>query len=198
MELFLNQISSRHNLDYTNLLGQWENFNNEHSRLNKMKKPELLTICKENGFCCKGSKPDLIKNIINKVEQVNKPKSEVVPINKVTENIISEITKSIPVIVIKRNKHGNHEHQDTGMVFDHKTRTVIGVQQDDGDITSLTKADIEKCHELNFKYKIPESLNKDDLEEEIEKEIIETLDENELMNNDSEDSEEEIEYNIEE
>ena len=68
MELFLNQISSRHNLDYTNLLGQWENFNNEHSRLNKMKKPELLTICKENGFCCKGSKPDLIKNIINKTK----------------------------------------------------------------------------------------------------------------------------------
>lgn len=198
MELFLEQISSQYKLDCEKLIEHWTSFNTEHTMLNKMKKPELLIMCKEKGFCCKGSKPDLIKNIINKLVQVDEPKKEVVPKKKVVENIISEISKHVPVIVIKRNKHGNHEHQDTHMVFDHKTRTVIGVQQDDGSISMLTKADIEKCHELNFKYNIPTSLNQVNTEQDIEKEITDTLEEDDLLNNESEDSEEEIEYSVDE
>lgn len=198
MELFLEQISSQYKLDCEKLIEHWTSFNTEHTMLNKMKKPELLTMCKEKGFCCKGSKPDLIKNIINKLVQVDEPKKEVVPKKKVVENIISEISKHVPVIVIKRNKHGNHEHQDTHMVFDHKTRTVVGVQQDDGSISMLTKADIEKCHELNFKYNIPSSLNQVNTEQDIEKEITDTLEEDDLLNNESEDSEEEIEYSVDE
>lgn len=198
MELFLEQISSQYKLDCEKLIEHWTSFNTEHTMLNKMKKPELLIMCKEKGFCCKGSKPDLIKNIINKLVQVDEPKKEVVPKKKVVENIISEISKHVPVIVIKRNKHGNHEHQDTHMVFDHKTRTVVGVQQDDGSISMLTKADIEKCHELNFKYNIPSSLNQVNTEQDIEKEITDTLEEDDLLNNESEDSEEEIEYSVDE
>jgi len=198
MELFLEQISSQYKLDCGKLIDHWTSFNTEHTMLNKMKKPELLIMCKEKGFCCKGSKPDLIKNIINKLLQVDEPKKEVVPKKKVVENIISEISKHVPVIVIKRNKHGNHEHQDTHMVFDHKTRTVVGVQQDDGSISMLTKADIEKCHELNFKYNIPTSLNQVNTEQDIEKEITDTLEEDDLLNNESEDSEEEIEYSVDE
>jgi len=198
MELFLEQISSQYKLDCEKLIEHWTSFNTEHTMLNKMKKPELLIMCKEKGFCCKGSKPDLIKNIINKLVQVDEPKKEVVPKKKVVENIISEISKHVPVIVIKRNKHGNHEHQDTHMVFDHKTRTVVGVQQDDGSISMLTKADIEKCHELNFKYNIPTSLNQVNTEQDIEKEITDTLEEDDLLNNESEDSEEEIEYSVDE
>ena len=198
MELFLEQISSQYKLDCEKLTEHWVSFNTEHTVLNKMKKPDLLIMCKEKGFCCKGSKPDLIKNIINKTVHVDEPKKEVVYKKKVTENIISEISKKVPVIGIKRNKHGNHEHQDTHMVFDHKTRTVVGVQQEDGTISKLTKSDIEKCHEYNFDYKIPDSLNEKVDENEIEQELVDNLDEENLLGGDSDDSDEEILYNEEE
>ena len=50
-----------------------------------------------------------------------------------------------PTISIRRNQFGNHAHPETGLIFDIKTKKVIGKQNDDGSIEELTAKDIAFC-----------------------------------------------------
>ncbi len=50
------------------------------------------------------------------------------------------------------NDQGNHEHEETGLVINPKTKKVFGKQDKDGDVLALTDEDIKACEKYGFKY----------------------------------------------
>ena len=195
MELFLKQLGIKYNLDVNTITQEWKTFDEVNTKYKKMKKPELVEICKQHGYSHNGSKDEIIENIFNKVEMTVKPKKEPVPKQKpLQKDILTHLKANIPPLVIRRNKHGNYEHAETGYVFNHKNNEVLGKQMENGDIVSLTKDDIDICNKYNFSYTVPFNLSTN---EEIigNDEDIDELDEDLLVNQEEdEDSEEEIEY----
>jgi hypothetical protein len=208
MELFLSKLSISHNLDGEVVLSDWRKHEEEHTKYNKMKKPELVELCKAGGFKSTGTKPELIGFIFNevaevaKVEKVAKVKAEKpVKIKKESpqpvakKSILEKMSTSAPVVSINRNSHGNLEHTDSGFVFDKKTKKVIGKQEGE-EVVPITKDDIDTCNKYRFHYEIPESLGiGDEVDEEIE--AIDELDEGALVDaggDEEDDSDDEIEY----
>lgn len=195
MERFLATLCNTNNLDFTVVIKEFKEFNELNNKYNKMKKPDLVAICNEKGYKSKGSKTELINYIFDKVAPDVKTKKEVVKPKPLQTDIISKLMADVPTIVIRRNNHGNHEHPDTGFVFDSKSKKVIGKQNEDGTISPISKDDIDICNKYSFKYNIPESLstvNVDEVMGEADEELEEELNEGDLMEDD--DSEEEIEY----
>jgi hypothetical protein len=141
-------------------------------RLHKSNKAELIALCKSHGHKCTGTKEILIDRLLGKEQSTNKtttkkssPKVKTkTKIERSTASIdvVKKLTSDIPVIPIRRNAHGNLEHPETGLVFNRKTETVVGKQQDDGTIASLTDDDIQECKRYKFKYTIPDCLDKKD------------------------------------
>jgi len=64
---------------------------------------------------------------------------------------MSLIQDKSPAIIIKMNTHGNYEYE--GLVFDTKTRMVIGRQNEDGYVSRLTKDDLKKAEKHKFQIK---------------------------------------------
>lgn len=134
--------------------------------LSKLKKPELVSICKEKKLPISGTKSELIDRILNGPKDNKKPK----PLTGVKENVGSKVIKkqtpinSKPIykkireqfteekrepIIIKKNIHGNFEHLDTGLIFS-INKKVIGVQGSDGSIRGLSIKDIENVYKYHF------------------------------------------------
>jgi hypothetical protein len=201
MERFLTRLCVDKSLDKTDVLMAWKTFDTDNTKYNKMKKPELIDICKQHGYDTSGTKPDIIDHIMNKkpapVKQAIVKKSDAVaPPHK---DILAKLKAVIPPVLIKRNEHNNFEHSETRFIFNNKTTEVIGVQLDDGDVRTLTRDDIEICNKYNFKYVIPFNLSSDKTEsilsvdEELDDDM---LDEDRLTVGieEDEESEDEIEY----
>lgn len=196
MDLFITKICKDRGLPESEVAEEWKTFNQTYTTLNKMKKPELLEKCKEEGYSTVGAKSDLVKNIIFKVEKPVKvakvakaKKASPKPFDK---NVLSKMTSSLSNVVIRRNAHGNYEHPDSGFVFNSKTREVIGKQDPNGEVIELVKDDIIECNRLNFKYVVPFNLGVD-VSEEVEEEVEEVITEETILEEDEE-SEEEIDY----
>lgn len=196
MEQFLIRLCNIHKIDKDIVISDWRSFDEETTKYNKMKKPELVEICKQLGYVYVGSKPELIINILNKVTVVEKViKKKSVKEEPPKTDILSKLKSEVPPIVIRRNDHGNYEHPDTKFIFNHKTREVVGKQLDNGEISAISKDDLEVCKQFNFKYVIPFNLTdggigEDDtiLEDELDEENLVSVEEEE------EESEDEIEY----
>ena len=213
-------ISDKYNLDNNELTELWNNGKSStpskpskpissiaiinkdlsHENLLKYTNKELGALCKSNGYKCTGTKGILINRLLGKDPDgkvvVKKVKKSSEPI------IIKKVIANIPNIVIRRNSFNNYEHPDTHLVFDNETKIVIGKQNDDGSIDTLSKEDINQCNAFKFKFKCPDNLddNKtkkddDDDDEEDEDEDEEELCEEELIEDiveeDDEDEEEE-------
>lgn len=140
-------------------------------------------------YCKKHMKEDEDK-VTTKNDKKTKPGSEQkdkeVIDRLVTKNTEKEVKKTEPVLSISKNKFGNYEMVDTGLVFDPKNKQVIGTQNSNGSIDPLTVEDIQLCKEYNFKYLVPDKLKnttKDsDSEEELEsEELDEDMDDDEDM-----------------
>lgn len=84
------------------------------------------------------------------------------PVAKKTKAVVEEkkiqevIKKPTETLRLKKNKHGNYEHVDTGFVFDPATKEVFGRQTEEG-VVPLTLANVEVCKSLGFRYRIPET-----------------------------------------
>jgi hypothetical protein len=202
MERFLTKVSTTYNIDTELILKEWKDFDLLHTTYNKMKKPELVDLCKEKGFKSSGSKIELIGYLFDEVVDVpkeakvvsKKPKVEKSsPVSKAS--IIKKLITEAPTVIIRRNDHGNHEHVESGFVFDSKTKQVIGKQQTDGSVVPICKADIDICNKYAFSYTIPESLGAStDQEDVVDKEIDDEIDEDNLIEEEEDDSDDEIEY----
>ena len=123
----------------------------------KASKAELVAMCKKKGKKCSGTKNELISRLVSKpvVKKTKKKKKELK-----TPPVIKKINASIPAIQIRKNKFGNYEHVDSGLIFNKHTKKVIGKQHSDGQIIELSHSDIDLCNKYKFSYNLPENLNK--------------------------------------
>lgn len=131
---------------------------------------------KSDKFCSKHMKKgtEEKKKVVKKKETTEKVRTkknkEVTDFKESLQSYINN-QKTIPVIKVSRNKYGNYQQLDSEFIIDPVTKEVIGLQKDDK-VEDLTKEDIEKCVELNLKYRLPLSLSE-------EREVIESSSNNE-------------------
>ena len=169
---FVHKIASRYNINSSEILSEWygkdieptsfsnkqetegytrSNSTSREEELSKMKKPEIQALCKEKGLKCTGTKKELIDILLS--NNIGKSKKT---INKEPTPIETKIANQISTVAIRRNQFGNHEHPETGLIFDKKTKKVIGKQNDDGSIEDLTVASIDLCNKHKFDFIHPE------------------------------------------
>lgn len=123
-------------------------------------KNELVALCKIHGYKFSGAKSLLINRLLGKedivvVKTVKKTKILCVK----STPILKKLTASVPTIVIRRNKFNKYEHLETGFIFDSERKIVIGKQNSDGSIDSLTEKDIDSCNAFKFQFDIPSNLD---------------------------------------
>ena len=176
---YIQQISLKYKIPYDELLHLWngnvekkeeeENVidkkvveNKEEDEIDpekilKASKAELVAMCKKKGKKCSGTKNELISRLVSKpvVKKTKKKKKELK-----TPPVIKKINASIPAIQIRKNKFGNYEHVESGLIFNKHTKKVIGKQHSDGQIIELSHSDIDLCNKYKFSYNLPENLNK--------------------------------------
>ena len=105
MERFLTKVSNDHNIDTQLILSQWKQYDEVNTSYNKMKKPELVDLCKTKGFKSIGSKPELIGYLFDEV--VDKP-IDIKPITKLKQTATSSsILQKLFKYKIPRRKSSN-------------------------------------------------------------------------------------------
>jgi hypothetical protein len=162
-------------------------------------KDMLVAMCKKAGVKVTGKKEELMQRLTeflaNKNDK-NDKKAELKPEKKTEKSdqpVIRTIKERTAELAIRKNKFGNFEHSQTGLVFNTENKMVYGRQVDDA-VVDLTVEDIELCKKYKFPYKIPENLNTtknlDDIKiEDLEEEV---LDEDDL----EDEGEDEVEDDI--
>jgi hypothetical protein len=167
----------------------------------KASKAELVAMCKKEGKKCSGTKTELISRLVSKSNEKKKKNKKK---ELKTPPVIKKINASIPAIQIRKNKFGNYEHVDTGLIFNKHTKKVIGKQHSDGQIIELSHSDIDLCNKYKFSYNLPENLNKksslddiqiDDLDSDNEdnnKSVDDNQDKENIEESKSEDEEEDV------
>lgn len=183
-------------------------------------KDMLSAMCKKKGLKMSGKKEDLVQRLMEHLASSSKPSksssssstssssssvtssssssstvSKTLPKKTEESSVIKNVKASVSDIAIRKNKYGNFEHMQTGLVFN-TDKMVYGKQNEDGSVTPLKPEDIELCKKYKFNYKLPENLNvsknlddikiddveeeedldDEDLEEDLEEEEEEPLD----------------------
>jgi hypothetical protein len=169
-------------------------------RLLKCNKAELSALCKAQGVKCTGKKAVLIARLLGTDEEEAKNAKPIRASSKKSKSksaastkVVKKLTAQVPVIPIRRNQFNNHEHPETGLVFDKKTQNVIGKQNDDGSVDDLTAHDIELCKKFKFSYAVPENLDHQASLAEVQVDELDGSDESDDDVVIEEDDEEEIE-----
>jgi len=182
--------------------------NMDEDTLSQYKKADLQALCRQKALKCTGTKEQLIGYLLGKdsaTTSVKTPPKKEAPVKKVIEEksistpVAKKLTSSIPAVAIRRNQHGNHEHPDTSLVFDKKTKKAIGKQNEDGTIDDLTPEDIDICNQWKFQYVLPSNLDKKTALKDVKVDELDYEEEDEVLESDEEVLEEElIEDEIEE
>jgi len=135
----------------------------------------LTAICKAKGIKQSGKKDEVVKRLLDWLDAnpstdaasaaaapaaakplvAKKPAKKEIEKTQVMSNVIES---KIDQVVIRRNKFGNHEHFETGLVFN-ADKVVIGHQNENSQIDSLTDKLIETCKKYKFTYKLPANLS---------------------------------------
>ena len=185
---FISKIAIKYDLDQNELMTEWDSTttsknkasvkksstpdtapitgdNMDEATLSQYKKSDLQALCRQKALKCTGTKEQLVGYLLGK--DTNKtPSKKEAPVKKAIETktistpVAKKLTSSIPTVAIRRNQHGNHEHPDTSLVFDKKTKKAIGKQNKDGTIDDLTPEDIDICNQWKFQYVLPSNLDK--------------------------------------
>ncbi len=227
IEEYFKTISHKHTLDIESLISEWNSAmnvsnktegnntednntegNNTEASLKKKLKKDLQNMCSDLGYSKSGTKDQLIARILGGVDEVSETKTKAVSKKAVSKKadtpknpVATKLTAKIPVISIRRNQFGNHEHVESGMIFDPKTKKVIGKQNIDGSIDSLTPGDIDRCNQYKFDYQMPDNLDNkeglddvsvDELDDDDDESVVESDDdflEEELLEEEEEEEE---------
>ena len=230
IQQYIQKISTKYNIDSTELLSLWQTNPSTPSsslpppppptpppteidseKLYKATKPELVAMCRTRGLKTTGNKDTLISQIIGHMKGDVKPtptKTTPTKTSKPTPPpIIKKLMSAQPCLAIRRNQHGNHEHPESGLVFNSKTKKVIGKQMDDGTVADLTTEDINLCNKYKFDFILPENLDAnttldDEQVDELDEEDIESdddIEEEELLEDDDieEEEQDDFEYDVE-
>ena len=128
--------------------------------LSKLKRVDLVKLCKTRSLPYSGTKDTLIGRLTGKMpvsKKRTKKKSSPKPVNRIC--ILDTLTSLQKTIEISRNDFGNYEDRETGFVFDPEYKRVIGKQGRDGTIQPLSVDDINTCMELKYEFVLPPNLN---------------------------------------
>lgn len=142
-------------------------------KISGMNRDGLVAVCKQRGLKVSGKKDELLKRIIEHAKMENPNISQEKPAEKKVKStkkliknkeddkkVLKAINAITPIIQIRRNRFGNYEHGDSGLIFDRDDQVVIGKQNHDGCVLDLTDEDISLCKKFKFNYKLPENLDK--------------------------------------
>lgn len=130
-------------------------------RISRCNVAELKALCKAKSLKVSGKKEDLVQRLLDYTKggessiKVEKKVSKPVGPTKV----LSKISAKPLIVTIRKNSHGRLEHPPTGIVFDDKNTTAIGVQESNGSVRSLSDEDIETCKKYKFTYSVPNNLD---------------------------------------
>lgn len=146
------------------------------NRLSRCNVAELKALCKAKGQKVSGKKEDLLQRLIefSKGGSVEVPKV-VKETKKVVKpagpsKVLAKVSAKPLQVTIRKNNYGNLEHPQTGLVFEGKNNTAVGVQEDSGSVRPLTDEDIEVCKKWKFTYSVPNNLDESKMKvEETEK-----------------------------
>ena len=197
-EIWSNPSSTTKDEDFPKFLAPPTDITHEY--LLKCLKPELVGLCKKYNVKTTGTKTELLNTLREKLfstdaTQETKVEPTKKPIKTTETPVIKKLSATIPTVAISRNKFGNHEHTETSLIFDKKSKKVIGKQNSDGSIDELTAEDINLCNKHKFEYILPNNLDKNvkintTVEElDDDEEIVESdddLDEEELLEEEEE------------
>lgn len=170
-------------------------------KLAKMKKEDLMMLCKEKNvnFKSKSTKQDLINLLIGEKggETKNNDKKETKVEKRVEKKediptVLKKLSNTTPTVAIRRNAFDNFEHPESKLVFDEKTKIVIGKQNDDGTVDELSPDDIDTCNKYKLEYNMPFNLDLKTKDEKMNKDIENILEKDKNKNDEDE------EYTIEE
>ena len=176
-------------------------------KINIATKDMLVAYCKAKGIKQSGKKEEVVARLLELLEKEEKSenKDEVIEKPKIISSsksssstlpILKTISEKSEKIEIRKNKFGNMEHFETGLVFDKESSYVVGVQNTNGKIDSLTDKTIELCKKFKFKYNIPENLSVDNGLNSVKVEELDEDDEEELDEDDIEEEEEDLENEV--
>jgi len=180
-------------------------------KVNTSSKEVLMAFCKSVGIKQSGKKEEIVIRLMEWLDKnegntsvastsaakpaVSSKKSS--SKNAPTSQVLSSITEKVGTVEIRKNKFGNYEHFETGLVFNNESKNAIGRQNNStGKIDSLTPKDIELCKKFKFKYIIPENLSTDKGLNSVKVEDVDDEEEEELDEEDIEEEEEELEAEV--
>lgn len=191
MYRFLESLATEYNLDKETLKSLWTGNSTKSvaksvsdDNLSNLTRAELVQLCKQKSLKCSGTKSELLERLLGKDNGQPKraPGPKKVPSKKThvsrEKKVLDTLAQMSPKTTVRRNKFGNHVHPETSFVFDSETREVVGKQNDDGTVSSLSKEDVETCVRFKLKARMPENLTTSDVvieEEQTDEQELETL-----------------------
>jgi hypothetical protein len=174
-------------------------------------KDYLMAYCKSKGLKQSGKKEEIIQRVLDSLKASGSSSSSsssasASPAVKTsgskskasapTAPVLASVAEKSGTLEIRRNKFGNEEHFESGLVFNKETKMVIGKQNPNGKLESLTDKDIETCKKYKFLYKLPENLSVDKGLQNVKVDELDEEDEEELDEDDIEEEEEDLDNEV--
>ena len=159
-------------------------------------KDYLMAYCKSKGLKQSGKKEEIIQRVLESLK-ASTSVSTASPAVKTSKSkasapvppVLASVAEKSGTLEIRKNKFGNEEHFESGLVFNKETKMVIGKQNPNGKLESLTDKDIETCKKYKFLYKLPENLSVDKGLQNVKVDELDEEDEEELDEDDIEEEE---------
>ena len=169
-------------------------------------KDYLMAYCKSKGLKQSGKKEEIIQRVLDSLKASGSSSASASPAVKTSASKSKASAPTVPVLAsvaeksgtleIRRNKFGNEEHFESGLVFNKETKMVIGKQNPNGKLESLTDKDIETCKKYKFLYKLPENLSVDKGLQNVKVDELDEEDEEELDEDDIEEEEDDLDNEV--
>jgi hypothetical protein len=168
-------------------------------------KDYLMAYCKSKGLKQSGKKEEIIQRVLDSLKTTGststtasaaKASSSKSKASAPVPSVLASVAEKSGTLEIRRNKFGNEEHFESGLVFNKETKMVIGKQNPNGKLESLTDKDIETCKKYKFLYKLPENLSVDKGLQNIKVDELDEEDEEELDEDDIEEEEEDLDNEV--
>lgn len=169
-------------------------------------KDYLMAYCKSKGLKQSGKKEEIIQRVLDSLKTTGSTATSTPAPAKASGSkskasatlapVLASVAEKSGTLEIRRNKFGNEEHFESGLVFNKETKMVIGKQNPNGKLESLTDKDIETCKKYKFLYKLPENLSVDKGLQNVKVDELDEEDEEELDEDDIEEEEDDLDNEV--
>lgn len=170
-------------------------------------KDYLMAYCKSKGLKQSGKKEEIIQRVLDSLKTTGSTTTTASTAKASASSSKSKTSAPVPPVLasiaeksgtleIRKNKFGNEEHFESGLVFNKETKLVIGKQNPNGKLESLTDKDIETCKKYKFLYKLPENLSVEKGLQNVKVDELDEEDEEELDEDDIEEEEDDLDNEV--